>query len=320
MVYGKPIKLLFTDFWGSSAVEEIHKNPIYRMLSSHWDITLSSQPDFLIYSYKGFEYLKYDCVRIFYTGENIRPRFERCDYAFSFDYPITERNYRLPLYRLYNEYDSLFQSWDVDSIISKKRKFCCFLYSNSKAGERIKFFDMLSKNKKVDSGGRVLNNVGFLVKDKIPWFEGYKFNITFENCSHPGYTTEKILHALVANTIPIYWGNPLVAKDFNPKSFINCHAYNSFDEVIDLVKEIDENDNLYREYLSQPRLPHNTENEFCKEENIIAKFDQIFTQRKAFISPSIKKKHSRMYVVFKAISFLPARIRNYLKPFIEVLR
>jgi hypothetical protein len=52
------------------------------------------------------------------------------------------------------------------------------------------------------------------------------------------------MHALITDTIPIYWGNPLASLDFNPKAFINCHDYKSFDEVIELVKEIDSNETL----------------------------------------------------------------------------
>ena len=104
------------------------------------------------------------------------------------------------------------------------RGFCSFLYSNEKARERIDFFHRLSEVGRVDSGGKVLNNIGYRVEDKLKFYGKYKFSIAFENSQFPGYTTEKILHAFMANTVPIYWGNPLVGNDFNPDSFINCHA------------------------------------------------------------------------------------------------
>jgi hypothetical protein len=294
----RTIKLNFTDFWHPATTDAIQKNPIYRILSKRWDIQLSSRPDFLIYSWKGFEHLKYDCIRIFYTGENIRPPYDECDYAFSFDYPITERNYRLPLYRLFDEYALLFQPRNPIKITSENRKFCSFLVSNPNAPERTNFFSKLSTYKQVDSGGKALNNIGYQIgswADKISWIENYKFSIAFENSRYPGYTTEKLLHALVSNTIPIYWGNPLVGKDFNTKAFINCHDYDSLDDVIDAVRTIDQNPLLYEEYLSQPFFPAGIENEFCKEENVLKRFENIFENGGNFVPRRIKNRQKRQY-------------------------
>lgn len=80
----------------------------------------------------------------------------------------------------------------------------------------------------------------------------YKFSIAFENTSSKGYTTEKLIEAKAAGTIPIYWGNPEIAKEFNTKSFINCHEYENFDEVIEVIKKIDNDDELYLKYLNEP--------------------------------------------------------------------
>lgn len=272
-------------------------------MSKHWNLELCEKPDFLFYSCFGNEHLKFDCTRIFYTPENVRPNFNHCDYAFLFDYPVTERNYRLPLYRRWTEYSQLFLSRNPDDVISQNRKFCSFMVSNPNATTRIEFFKKLSSYKSVGSGGRFLNNIGSPiqtgVENKLNWMKKYKFSITFENSSYPGYTTEKLMHALITDTIPIYWGNPLAGLDFNPKAFINCHDFNSFDEVLELIKEIDQNDSLYREYLSQPYLKNNIETEFCKEENILARFDEILESRKVYISPKRKKLQKILYYPLK---------------------
>ena len=70
-----------------------------------------------------------------------------------------------------------------------------------------------------------LNNVGGPVKNKIDFIMDHKFTIAFENSSYPGYTTEKIFEPMLVNSIPLYWGNPLVDRDFNTKSFLNFHDY-----------------------------------------------------------------------------------------------
>ena len=213
------IKINFEDFWHHNSFATIQKeNPIFKLLSSRFELELTNKPDFLVYSCFGKNFLKYNCVRIFYTGENIRPDFSECDYAFSFDYPITERNFRLPLYILYDGYKELKRkslNFNSDKKINKKQKFCNFVYSNKKGKERVEFFEKLQKYKKVDSGGKIKNNLGYIVKDKLSFLQQYKFTIAFENSSYPGYTTEKLLQAFVTNTIPIYWGNPLIHKEFN---------------------------------------------------------------------------------------------------------
>lgn len=272
------IKINFVDFWHLDTPEAIKANPLYQLLSKRFDLELSDQPDFLIYAWTGVKHLKYDCVRIYYTGENFRPDFTTCDYAFSFDYPVTERNYRLPLYKLYDEYPLLFNR-DNAELAKVPRKFCNFVYSNTKAQERIDFFNQLQHYKPVDSGGKSMNNIGHFVADKLDFLKQYKFTIAFENSVYPGYTTEKILHAFAANTIPIYWGNPLVGNDFNTKAFINCHDYENFEAVIQRVIEIDNNDDLYRDYLLAPPFVNDQENEYVNEDNIYERFETIFANK-----------------------------------------
>ena len=272
----RSIKLAFTDFWHRDNVTDIIANPIYQLLSRHYDVELSNSPDFLIFSCFGKKFLKYDCTRIFYTGENIRPNFNQCDYAFSFDYPVTDRNYRLPLYCLYDYFDQLRNKTQIGPDLSAK-KFCNFLYSNRKARERIEFYEKLTSYKPVDSGGKVMNNVGGRVADKLKFLRDYKFTIAFENSSYPGYTTEKILEAIISNTIPIYWGNPLIGRDFNPGRFINCHDFKGFDEVISHVREVDQDDDLYRKYIAAPTFPCGDDNEFVNEDNLRRQFDKILS-------------------------------------------
>jgi len=271
-----PIKVAFTDFWHKNSSADIFANPLYQLLSRYFDLELSKHPDFLIYSCFGKQFLKYDCTRIFFTGENIRPNFKECDFAFSFDFPVTTRNYRLPLYHLYGHTELLASKTDDFSGFSD-RKFCNFIYSNRKATERIEFFHKLSQYKRVDSGGKVLNNIGGRVDDKLKFLQSYKFTIAFENACYPGYTTEKISEALLARTVPIYWGNPLVSRDFNPDSFINCHDFECFDAVIEFVRKVDADDELYHKYISASAFSNGTDNEFVNEDNLIKQLQRIFS-------------------------------------------
>jgi hypothetical protein len=165
---------------------------------------------------------------------------------------------------------------DVDRLLSERRGFCSFVYSNACARERIDFFRLLSPTRQVASGGAVLTTVGGRVEDKIAFARGYKFAIAFENASHPGYTTEKLLHAFISGAVPIYWGNPLVARDFNPRAFINCHDFADFQSVVDHVRRVDADDALYRQYLAEPCFEGNTLNPFVDRDRILDRFGRIF--------------------------------------------
>ena len=66
-----------------------------------------------------------------------------------------------------------------------------------------------------------------------------------------GYTTEKIYEPMIALSIPIYWGNPQINKDFNSKSFINWDEYGSNEKVVERIIEIDNDDDLYMDYIKE---------------------------------------------------------------------
>lgn len=251
----KTIKIKFTDFWkGFNPATSI----FLHHLNKHFHVILSDHPDYIIYSVFGNEYMKHDCIRIFYTCENIRPDFNLCDYALAFDWmDFEDRYFRFPVY-MFNLYNYDMERASIKHEISeeeliKKQKFCNFIYSNHKAvAVRRKFFDLLNSYKRVDSGGKYLNNLGYCVKNKFEFQVDYKFSIAFENSSASGYTTEKITQAFAAKTIPIYWGNPNIGKEFNTDSFINCHDYACFSDVLNRVIEVDEDDDLYLKILKTP--------------------------------------------------------------------
>ena len=105
----------------------------------------------------------------------------------------------------------------------------------------------------------------------------YKFNIAFENASLPGYTTEKIVEPMAARCLPIYWGNPLIDREFNPKSFLNYFDFRDEDALIERIIELDENDVLYRQYIAEPYFHHNTANEFFGLDRVLDHFEMIFS-------------------------------------------
>lgn len=238
---------------------------IINILKKYYEVELSENPDYIFFNESAYEHLNYNGIKIFYTGENIHPNFNLCDYAISFDYlDFSDRHYRLPIYLVANFYrdQEMEQVGNQDfskqlsltlDDLKEKTGFCSFVYSNYLGDPtRKEFFDKLNTYKKVDSGGAYLNNIGKKVSNKLEFELKHKFSIAFENSSRSGYTTEKLTTALLAKTVPIYWGNPDINKEFNDERFINCHNYKNFDEVIEKVKEIDSNDELYLKIVNTP--------------------------------------------------------------------
>jgi len=272
----KKIKINFSDFWGGF---DKTNNYFYNLLKDDFDVIITDNPDYLFFSIFGNKHLNYKCKKIFYTGENMAPPLHYCDYSFSFDYLDDERNYRIPHYLLYDGYYELQRPKIIDESLAK-RKFCNFVVSNNGCQERNHFYTELSKYKKVDSGGRFANNLGYAVDNKVKFQSEYKFSIAFENNAyrpqHPGYTTEKIMEPMTVNSIPIYWGNPEIGKEFNTKSFINVYDFDSIDSVINYIEYLDNNDKKYLELLNQPWFTEYNIPENNKIENIKSFLYKIF--------------------------------------------
>lgn len=245
----KTIKIYFVDFWNGFNPND---NFFTKLLSLDYNIVIDAvSPDYVFYSCSSFNIYKYpNAVKIYFTGENDVPDFNLADYAIGFHYIDFEDRYlRFPLYLLdhyaWNDLDSLSTKLVSNDLVN--RKFCNFVYSNKKNADPIrdKFFFELSKYKKVDSAGRLYNNVNGPVKDKCAFLKNYKFTIAFENSSVNGYTTEKVVEPMLVNSIPIYWGNKLIGKDFNKSSMFVIEDENDFSRIIDEIKFLDQNDDVY---------------------------------------------------------------------------
>lgn len=274
----RKIKIDFCDFWGGFDKKD---NYFYNLLKEDYEVEISSNPDVLFFSLFGNQSARYSCKKAFYTGENIPPPLKgienpffngiSCDYSFSFDYMDDERNYRLPHYLLYDGYYDLSKEKSIDERLAK-RKFCNFVVSNGNCEQRNRFFANLSKYKKVDSGGRFANNIGRPVDDKRKFQSEYKFSIAFENNAyrpqHSGYTTEKIMEPMTVSSMPIYWGNPDIDKEFNTQSFVSFYDFNSEGDMIDYIIELDKDDDRYLEKLGKPWFEENLVPESNKKESI----------------------------------------------------
>ncbi|MBT4376322.1 hypothetical protein HOD29_03025 [archaeon] len=168
--------------------------------------------------------------------------------------------------------------------IKNKKKFCAFIVTSNSSRERVKFFKKLSKYKKVDSYGKVQNNMGENIFDthwvnNFEILKQYKFVISFENNFTKEYMTEKLPNAMLGDTIPIYRGAPNIGEYFNTKSFINYDDYGSYDKMIKKIIELDKSDEKYLKMANEPWFVDNKIPKILgkKEKELIEFYEKIFS-------------------------------------------
>ena len=215
--------------------------------------------------------------KVHYTGENTEPIIrEDVKLNLGFKRIPSDSYIRLPLWMVSIDWWNI----DADRIVNpkpipverccltfsnelkRKKKFCAFVVTNPCQPIRNNAFKWLNTYKSVDSAGRLYNTMGDSLfaglgggggeLKKLEFLKDYKFCLCYENASSPGYTTEKLLHAKAAGCIPIYWGDPTVDNDFNMEGCINANECKSKEELVALVKDVDEN---YDKYLYKYNIP-----------------------------------------------------------------
>lgn len=272
----KTLRYCIKNWWDNS-----NTNVITDILSKHFNIIYDDKnPDLIIYScFKGFNQntsIIKDIPSLFIMGENrFIPEIPTgIHYSITFE-PTQGNNLQagFPLF-----FNSNTINKDIDKLLNERqlnnfsnKKFACAVISNnwsSKINFRINLVNIITKYKDIDYGGKWRNNVGGPVKDKIEFLNNYKFNICCENSQRDMYITEKILDAYLGNTVPIYAGGN-AETIFNPDSFINLNG-KAEDEIIEIIKEINENDELYKKMYNATILLY--ENYFKKKYEEIEQF------------------------------------------------
>ncbi len=302
------LKLDFCDF---NCLDK-NENQFTQILRKAYDIEISDRPDVLIFTEGGHLNRLYTCKKVFWTGESLLPDWSRTDYAMTCHYLDEPRHLRMPYYVWgtgAKPEDLIKANWDIPETMASKQQFCSFMVANGnrkRTGPRIDFFDKLHARKHVDSGGPVKNNIGRTIPrggyHKHDFLKPYKFNICWENKSLPGYTTEKLIEAVWARSIPIYWGSPRVGEEFNKDSFLDRNDFDSDEALIEKILEIDADDAQWEAMLRAPFFHNDTPSQYYTDEYVLEFFERILSdtsppisQRKRFFSLGrwklVKRQH-----------------------------
>jgi hypothetical protein len=197
-------------------------------------------------------------IRIFVTPEAISPNINKYDLSLGFDHVEHDKYLRMPYY--YVKRNKISTKFDRGICNPKKENFACFLVSNPGGWQhphnpyafdgcdaRNSLFHNLSKYKKVLSGGKYLNNIGRVIpyNESQKWLSKCKFIIAYENQSYPGYITEKPFQAYSSGAIPLYYAHPTALEDINPRSVIYAGDFKTENDLIEYIKKVDSDDELY---------------------------------------------------------------------------
>lgn len=292
MPLAKTFTVLFTDMWDNFnesynmltlALETALDSKGIRVKGySIETIPTGQRPDLVVFGPFGqfWKALPMEWPKVHFTGENTDPIVDpsvKLNIGYRLD--TTDDSYlRMPLWQFEIDWfgadplqikNPIPLPIDTCTTVSPKgydsrQKFCAFIVTNPRNPVRNKSFTTLNSYKPVTSAGRLYNTIGDTIFAglgggggemlKHEFLKDYRFCISYENASTPGYTTEKLLHAKAAGCVPIYWGDPKVELDFDTKGFLNANTCNSEEDLIRLVREVEENPVRWSQISSVPAL------------------------------------------------------------------
>ena len=202
-----------------------------------------------------------------YSGESHGSNYELYDINFVPD--NVKNRIIFPLAANY----TITSNLDMNVFLNKRtlephNKFCFFSVTNPNCQQRNDFFQNLTLYKKVDSCGKLFNNMdcpyGHDTPEYTAMIGNYKFMICFENGSKENYFTEKLINAYYYKTIPIYWGCPNLDY-INLDSILYLKPdYNRQDEIemIETIKMLDNDDEAYKKKYESIFFKHGLPDEF----------------------------------------------------------
>ena len=264
------LKICFCDFWPGFPEKD---NMWDTFLLKHYDVEHTAKdPDVVVFGPFGINHFKFSkkkCLKLFASPENFMehrydafrkelgwaPVKEHSHFSItSFD-DGSKENLRVPCFVNRLGFDQLE---DVDKRSSfKKTKGIVYMAKNC-VPFRDQVVQQLQRFVHIDCAGKCLKNMEVDVppgpQHKLEFIKDYKFVIGIENSMTPGYVTEKLVEPWLVDAIPIYIGDPEVAKDFDESTFINATHFGTVEDIFEKIKEIHHDDALYESMITRRKV------------------------------------------------------------------
>jgi len=76
------------------------------------------------------------------------------------------------------------------------------------------------------------------IDNKLKCLTRYRFCLCIENFEYSGYITEKIIHCMVAKSIPIYYGAPNIKEHIPSECYIDAREFENVDLLVEHLLEM----------------------------------------------------------------------------------
>lgn len=236
------MKIAFLDYWQTLDPHRGGRNWIWEQIE---DIATLASPwtaDLIIHSNYGGAWQQHtDKPRIFHNAEpwhkTIADAQRGAIHTFGFE-PDAERTTRLPNWLFYlatgRDYTALGNVTTEE--ISLRRPKILAVVTNPYCPERTRFMQAAIQAGLMDSVGAHLPTHP-RIADKAAACTMYRGVLAYENTNiQPRYITEKIIHAINADAVPVYWGTE--QTDFNPASLINRADFPTDTALLDHLHQL----------------------------------------------------------------------------------
>lgn len=282
--------ICFYNWW---PIEDYTSLWLYRFVKNNGLCQTANKPIIFCSVFGDREVLSHvnDGFKIFFTGENLQsPQWaqysdglledKNCALSIGFDEFEDNRYLRFPLWLTYvfePELDEKKIRERCEQLryptIGYREKFACLIARADTSGVRTAMYEGLKGIERIDCPSELFHNDESLIEqfedDKVKYMQQYLFNICPENSNADGYCTEKVFEAIAAGCIPIYWGsyNRPEEKILNPNAIIFWDKDSDGSEAIHKIRELYEEPGKMKEFMRQPRLLPNAEEEIIRMMN-----------------------------------------------------
>ena len=177
------------------------------------------------------------------------------DNIYHIPYCCLKFNYKLPLRRFSNLNNKKLLGYCNSNPIKIREKLVTLIAEKANSNEVFALGKCVGYSKKI-----IKKKINGIHSDDnmIKEYSNYKFVIAMENKIDNGYITEKIINAFTSGAIPIYWGDPVIAKNiFNENAFICVNNFNSLEDCAEYIIQLNNDEYKLNKMKNEPIFKNN---------------------------------------------------------------
>lgn len=133
-------------------------------------------------------------------------------------------------------------SWvpEWQTIDIQKKEMCCLIASakDKLTGHKLRH-ELVDWSRATNQNVRVMGNGYQPFNNKSDGLAPYRYSVVIENAREDNYFSEKLIDAILCNTVPIYWGCPNISEYFDTRGMIICESPSDLKHAIKQMSKED---------------------------------------------------------------------------------